>query len=103
MKTERLHLQGVAHVTKEECMPRAVQAAATIAGGMTALAKLLGIDRGVVYNWSRAGRVPIEPFNYAAELETRLSLPRWFMRPDVYDWPRGAAVVTPIGTFLLSE
>lgn len=85
------------------CAAIAIHAAAREAGSMTALAKLLGLDRKTVYNWARARKIPVEPTNYVLEIERLTKLPRWFIRPDIYDWPEGAAAVTSIGVYQLSK
>jgi Putative antitoxin of bacterial toxin-antitoxin system, YdaS/YdaT len=90
-------------INKDTCCALALQALAAELGNMTKVAELLGVDRSTVYNWARAKRIPLEPRNYVLELEELTKLPRWFMRPDIYEWPAGAAVVTRLGTFRLLE
>jgi len=53
--------------------------------GITGLASLLGVTKGVVWAWIDRGRAPIERC-YEIERATGGAVRRWHLRPD--DWYR---------------
>lgn len=61
---------------------------------MRALANLVGVQRSAVYQWRR---IPVEPRNYVLELEAKLGISRYVLRPDVYAVPYAAHPHIPNG------
>jgi DNA-binding transcriptional regulator YdaS (Cro superfamily) len=59
-------------------------AALKAAGGVRALADLLGINRYAIYNWSKGGvlRVPAE---HIIQIEEVIGVPRDVLRPELYE------------------
>jgi hypothetical protein len=90
-------------LNKEACMALAIRAQVKLASGAAPLARKLGLHRTTIYNWTRNGKIPVEPVNYCLKLHLLTGMPTWFMRPDIYEWPRGAAVATPFGSIVLAE
>jgi DNA-binding transcriptional regulator YdaS (Cro superfamily) len=59
-----------------------VARAAEKAGGISALARSLGVSRQAVFQWNRV------PAERVLAVETYTGVPRYELRPDIY--PRGA-------------
>ncbi len=60
-----------------------VSRAAEKAGGISALARSLGVSRQAVFQWKRI------PAERVLAIEVHTGVPRYELRPDLY--PRGAA------------
>jgi DNA-binding transcriptional regulator YdaS (Cro superfamily) len=54
------------------------------AGGVSALARAVGVDHSTVIGWRRAGRVPAERVRRIAEVT---GMSPHSLRPDLYDPP----------------
>jgi hypothetical protein len=99
-----MHSSNSRIVTRSDAQSFAIKALAAHYGGMAAWARAMKVDRKTVYNWQKAGKVPVEPTNYAMLCSVGAGLPLWFIRPDIYPWPSdGVAVHTAIGFFILQE
>jgi len=64
--------------------PSALEVACDIAGGVTALARRLGVGQPTVSNWIARGRVPVEPVNQVLAIEAATGVSRHKLRPDIY-------------------
>lgn len=62
----------------------AIERAIEKAGGQTALAKLVGRSQGAVSQWVRERKVPAE---MAVKIERATGVPRYELRPDLFDAP----------------
>lgn len=64
-----------------------IQAAITILGSEAKLGTACGVTQGAIWKAKRAGRVSGE---LAVKIEhaTKGSVPRWRLRPDLWDAPR---------------
>lgn len=66
------------------------------AGGIQYLAEKLGTSRAAIYNWKNAGGEI--PFERLAEVERVTGIPRWSLRPEIFDGmplPDGSTLVLP--------
>ncbi len=67
----------------------ALKEAVEIAGGQTALASLIGVKQGHVWNWlNKAKKVPAEQ---VIPIETATGVHRSRLRPDLYPPEQGRA------------
>lgn len=64
------------------------------AGGVSALARAVGVDHSTVVGWRRAGRVPAERVRRVSEVT---GLPPHSLRPDLFD-PPADGPAPPAGT-----
>lgn len=60
----------------------AIEAARRAVGNISALAERLGIGRPAIYGWMKDERIPAERL---ADVERVTGIPRWKLRPDLYD------------------
>lgn len=63
-----------------------IQAAITILGSEAKLGVACGVSQGAIWKAKRAGRVSGE-LAVAIEKATKGSVPRWRLRPDLWDRP----------------
>jgi DNA-binding transcriptional regulator YdaS (Cro superfamily) len=61
-----------------------LQRAIELAGGLTALARALGIRAPSISEWKRRGRIPA---NRVLAIEAATGVPRHELRPDLYPEP----------------
>ncbi|MEO0943222.1 MAG: hypothetical protein AAFY06_00070 [Pseudomonadota bacterium] len=68
-------------MTQAEKNALGVQAVLQMAGGASAVSRILGVSHVTVVNWSRV------PVDHVPKLAAALGLPRYLLRSDVYERP----------------
>lgn len=76
-----LSAEMIKKTTKNEPMAEAIR----ILGSQSAIAELLGVPKSTVSYWSRVG-LPAEQA-VALEKATEGMVPRWLVRPDLWEQP----------------
>jgi DNA-binding transcriptional regulator YdaS (Cro superfamily) len=77
---------------KHETPPNLIDMAIKIAGSQTRLGELCGVSQNAIWSARQAGRVSAE-LAVSIESATDGKIPRWKLRPDLWDAPKksGAA------------